>query len=189
MILCDTQIESLCLDPNAAMIHPFIPSQLRVLGNEHAISFGLSSMGYDIRVADEYRIFTNQHTGVLDPKRMDQKFLHDVAGKGYCIIPPNSFALARSVERIKMPRDVIAICLGKSTYARMGIIVNVTPLEPGWDGFITLELSNTTPIPSKVYSNEGIAQLLFFRGQPCRTSYGDRMGKYQHQEGVTLARI
>lgn len=154
------------------------------------ISYGTSSYGYDIRAADEWKVFTNIHTTIVDPKHFDENNFVDVSGKEYCIIPPNSFALARSVEKIKVPDDVLVICLGKSTYARCGIIVNVTPLEPGWEGYITLEFSNTTPLPAKIYAYEGVAQLLFFQSdERCETTYGDRKGKYQHQVGVTLPKI
>jgi dCTP deaminase len=167
------------------MIDPFVER----LDGGGKISYGLSSYGYDIRVADEYKIFTNALSGCIDPKAFDPKSFVDYKGP-YCIVPPNSFALACSVEYFRIPRQVLSICLGKSTYARCGIIVNVTPLEPEWEGVLTLEISNTTPIPAKIYSNEGIAQLLFFQSdQVCSTSYKDRKGKYQSQTGVVLPRI
>jgi dCTP deaminase len=167
------------------MINPFTESQKR----EGVISYGLSSYGYDARVSDEFMIFTNVDNAIVDPKN----FSNDSFVKrktDVCIIPPNSFALARTVETFKIPRDVLVVCLGKSTYARCGLIVNVTPLEPEWQGQVTLEISNTTPLPAKVYANEGIAQFLFFRGASvCETSYADRAGKYMNQQGVTLPRM
>ena len=167
------------------MIEPFVERQ----DGKGKISFGLSSYGYDMRVADEYKVFTNVHGALVDPKRFDEKAFVDIKA-AECVVPPNSFALARSLERFKIPREVLAVCLGKSTYARCGIIINVTPLEPGWEGYLTIEISNTTPLPAKIYSNEGIAQLLFFGGdQVCETSYSDRAGKYMGQVGVVLPRI
>ncbi|MEE8425386.1 MAG: dCTP deaminase [Elusimicrobiota bacterium] len=183
MIKSDKWIRERCRD--SKMIFPFVEH----LEAEGKVSYGLSSYGYDIRVADEYKIFTNALAKVVDPKEFDRQSFVDYKGE-YCIVPPNSFALARSVEYFHIPRDVLAICVGKSTYARCGIIVNVTPLEPGWEGILTLEISNTTPLPAKVYSNEGIAQLLFFGGnEVCETSYADRKGKYLKQTGVVLPRI
>lgn len=167
------------------MIEPFSPSQVR----EGTISYGASSFGYDIRVAPEFKVFTNVFNVVVDPKAFDDRSFVDVNGPT-CIIPPNSFALARTVEYFRVPRDVLVLCVGKSTYARCGIIVNVTPLEPGWEGFLTLEISNTTPLPAKIYADEGIAQLLFFRGvEEPEVTYADRKGKYQNQVGVTLPRL
>ncbi len=167
------------------MIEPFVESQVR----KGVISFGLSSYGYDIRIADEFRIFTNINNTIVDPKNFDERSLVDFRGE-VCIIPPNSFALGRTVEYIRIPRNVMTICVGKSTYARCGIITNVTPLEPGWEGHVTLEISNTSPIPAKIYANEGIAQILFFESdEECETSYADKAGKYQAQRGVTLPRI
>ncbi len=167
------------------MIEPFVESQIR----KGVISFGLSSYGYDIRIADEFRIFTNINNTIVDPKNFDERSLVDFRGE-VCIIPPNSFALGRTVEYMRIPRNVMTICVGKSTYARCGIITNVTPLEPGWEGHITLEISNTSPLPAKIYANEGIAQILFFESdEPCETSYADKKGKYQAQRGVTLPRI
>lgn len=158
-------------------------------GSGSLISYGLSSYGYDIRAADEWKVFSNVHSNIVDPKNFDINNFVDFSGKGYVIIPPNSFALGRSVEYLTIPRNVLAICLGKSTYARCGIIVNVTPLEPEWAGHITLEFSNTTPLPAKVYANEGVAQLLFLESdESCEVSYNDRKGKYQGQTGVTLPR-
>lgn len=176
------------------MIFPFVPGLIRehhaeISGkDEKVISYGTSSYGYDITCADEFKIFTNVNEGgVVDPKAVDPNSFVDVSGKGYCIIPPNSFALARTVEYFKMPSDVLAICLAKSTYARCGLVCGVTPIEPGWEGHITLEFSNTTPLPVKLYANEGCAQLLFFQGDgQCRTTYADRKGKYQGQTGITL---
>ncbi|MPZ19246.1 MAG: dCTP deaminase [Luteitalea sp.] len=167
------------------MIEPFEPRQVR----SGVISFGLSSYGYDIRVADEWKVFTNINTTLIDPKRFDPRSFVDLKAD-VCIIPPNSFALARTVEYFRIPRDVITVCLGKSTYARCGIIVNVTPFEPEWEGTATLEISNTTPLPAKIYANEGIAQVLFFQSdEPCEVSYGDKAGKYLKQREVTLPRI
>ncbi|MCX7976290.1 MAG: dCTP deaminase [Bellilinea sp.] len=167
------------------MIEPFVDHQKR----DGVISYGLSSYGYDIRVADEYKIFTNVFSAVVDPKSFDTKSMVDFKGD-VCIIPPNSFALARTVEYFRIPRNVLTICVGKSTYARCGIIVNVTPFEPEWEGFVTLEISNTTPLPAKIYSNEGIAQVLFFEGdEPCEISYADKKGKYQRQQGILLPRL
>lgn len=168
------------------MIVPFEAGQVREADGEKIISYGTSSYGYDVRCADEFKIFTNINSTIVDPKNFDEKNFVDFKGDR-CIIPPNSFALARTVERFKIPRDVLVVCLGKSTYARCGIIVNVTPLEPEWEGYVTLEFSNTTTLPAVIYANEGIAQMLFFGGdQVCDVSYKDRNGKYQGQEGVTL---
>jgi dCTP deaminase len=169
------------------MIEPFEPNQVRSAPDGHRIvSYGTSSYGYDIRCAREFKIFTNVHSTVVDPKNFDEKSFVDVEGDS-CIIPPNSFALARTVEYFRIPRSVLTICLGKSTYARCGIIVNVTPFEPEWEGFVTLEFSNTTPLPAKIYAGEGCAQVLFFESdEVCETSYADRGGKYQGQRGVTL---
>ena len=167
------------------MIDPFEDRQVR----SGVISYGLSSYGYDIRVADEFKIFTNINSTMVDPKNFDPRSFVDVKGEG-CIIPPNSFALARTIEYFKIPRNVITICLGKSTYARCGIIVNVTPFEPEWEGHVTIEISNTTPLPAKIYANEGIAQVLFFQSdESCEVSYKDKSGKYQAQRGVTLPKI
>ncbi len=167
------------------MIEPFVDHQKR----DGVISYGLSSYGYDIRVADEYKIFTNVFSAVVDPKSFDTKSMVDFKGE-VCIIPPNSFALARTVEYFRIPRNVLTICVGKSTYARCGIIVNVTPFEPEWEGYVTLEISNTTPLPAKIYSNEGIAQVIFFEGdEPCEISYADKKGKYQRQQGILLPRL
>ena len=169
----------------AGMIDPFVPGQVR----EGVVSYGLSSFGYDIRVADEFKVFTDVHSVVVDPKAFDQRSFVDIQAD-HCIIPPNSFALARTMEYFRIPDDVLVVCLGKSTYARCGIIVNVTPLEPGWHGHLTLEISNTTPLPAKVYANEGLAQLLFFQGDEVpEVTYAQRAGKYQGQEGVTLPRM
>ena len=168
------------------MIDPFEPSQVRHGEHGKTISHGTSSYGYDIRCSKEFKIFTNINSAVVDPKNFAPESFVDV-NADVCIIPPNSFALARSVEYFKIPRNVLVICLGKSTYARCGIIVNVTPLEPEWEGHITLEFSNTTPLPAKIYANEGVAQLLFLESdEECETSYKDRSGKYQGQLGVTL---
>ena len=169
------------------MIEPFEPGQIRhTAGGDRIVSFGTSSYGYDVRCANEFKVFTNVYSTVVDPKAFDDRSFIDMVGD-VCIIPPNSFALARTVEWFRVPRDVLVICLGKSTYARCGIIVNVTPLEPEWEGHVTLEFSNTTPLPAKIYAGEGCAQMLFFQGdEVCETSYKDRGGKYQGQSGVTL---
>src|SRR6202167_2692118 len=169
-----------------AMIEPFSPEQVRVADGHKIVSYGTSSYGYDIRCADEFKIFTNINSTIVDPKNFDEKSFVDFKGD-VCIIPPNSFALARTVEYFRIPRSVLTVCLGKSTYARCGIIVNVTPFEPEWEGHVTLEFSNTTPLPAKIYANEGVAQVLFFESDEiCETSYADRGGKYQGQHGVTL---
>jgi dCTP deaminase len=172
------------------MIEPFAERQVRhVEGAPSVISYGVSSYGYDIRVAPEFKVFTNVFSVVVDPKGFDDRSFVDVHAE-QCIIPPNSFALARTLEYFRIPRDVLAICVGKSTYARCGIIVNVTPLEPGWEGHVTLEFSNTTPLPAKIYANEGACQFLFLQGnEPCEVSYADRAGKYMGQRGVTLPRL
>ncbi|SFL01263.1 dCTP deaminase [Rhodanobacter glycinis] len=171
------------------MIEPFEPGQMKRRDDgSRAVSWGTSSYGYDVRCAREFKIFTNINSTIVDPKAFDPNSFVDVESD-VCIIPPNSFALARTVEYFRIPRDVLVVCLGKSTYARCGIIVNVTPLEPEWEGHVTLEFSNTTPLPAKIYANEGVAQMLFFESdEPCETSYKDRAGKYQGQQGVTLPR-
>jgi dCTP deaminase len=167
------------------MIEPFVENQVR----NGVISFGVSSYGYDIRVADEFKIFTNVYSAVVDPKHFDPNSMVDFKGD-ICVIPPNSFALARTVEYFRIPRDVLTVCLGKSTYARCGIIVNVTPFEPEWEGFVTLEISNTTPLPARIYAHEGIAQVLFFQAdEVCTTSYADKKGKYQKQEAIVLPKL
>ena len=167
------------------MIEPFAENQVR----NGVISYGVSSYGYDIRVADEFMIFTNVHSAIVDPKHFDPRSMVDFRGE-ICVIPPNSFALARTVEYFRIPRSVLTICVGKSTYARCGIIVNVTPFEPEWEGYVTLEISNTTPLPARIYANEGIAQVLFFEAdEECQTSYADKKGKYQKQEGVVLPKM
>jgi dCTP deaminase len=168
------------------MIDPFEPEQVRFAGEERVVSYGTSSYGYDVRCADDFRVFTNINSAVVDPKAFDEASFVSVQSD-VCIIPPNSFVLARTIEYFRIPRSVLTICLGKSTYARCGIIVNVTPLEPEWFGHVTLEFSNTTPLPAKIYANEGVAQMLFFESdEVCETSYLDRGGKYQGQTGVTL---
>jgi len=172
---------------NHQMIEPFVDGQVRA----GAISYGVSSYGYDMRVADEFRIFTNVLSAVVDPKHFDEKSFVEWKGD-ICVVPPNSFALARSVEYFRIPRNVLTICVGKSTYARCGIITNVTPFEPEWEGHVTLEISNTTPLPARIYANEGICQVLFFEADDddiCETSYADKKGKYQAQRGVTLPRL
>jgi dCTP deaminase len=167
------------------MIEPFTEGQVK----DGRVSYGLSSYGYDIRISDEFKIFTNINTTVVDPKGFDESAFVDFKGD-VCIIPPNSFALGRSVEYFRIPRSTMTICVGKSTYARCGIITNVTPFEPEWEGFVTLEISNTTPLPARIYANEGIAQVLFFQSdEDCITSYADRKGKYQAQKGITLPEV
>lgn len=167
------------------MIEPFSDSQVR----NGVISYGVSSYGYDIRVADEFKIFTNIYSAVVDPKQFDPRSMVDFKGD-ICVIPPNSFALARTIEYFRIPRQVLTVCLGKSTYARCGIIVNVTPFEPEWEGFVTLEISNTTPLPARIYANEGIAQVLFFEAdEMCDVSYADKKGKYQGQQAIVLPKL
>lgn len=167
------------------MIEPYADSQVR----DGVISYGVSSYGYDIRVANEFKIFTNVYSAIVDPKHFDPKSMVDFSGD-ICVIPPNSFALARTVEYFRIPRGVLTVCLGKSTYARCGIIVNVTPFEPEWEGFVTLEISNTTPLPARIYANEGIAQVLFFEGdEECEISYADKKGKYQAQQSIVLPKL
>jgi dCTP deaminase len=167
------------------MIDPFVDGQVR----EGAISYGLSAYGYDIRVSDEFKVFTNVHNTVVDPKGFDERSFVEIRSD-VCIIPPNSFALARTVEYFRIPRSTITLCVGKSTYARCGIIVNVTPFEPEWEGYVTLEISNTTPLPAKIYANEGIAQVLFFEAdEMCEVSYADKKGKYQKQIGITHPKV
>lgn len=171
------------------MIEPFEPNQIKQLNGEKIISYGTSSYGYDIRCAREFKVFTNIYTTIIDPKNFDTRNFVTVE-EDFCIIPPNSFALARTVESFRIPRNVLTVCLGKSTYARCGIIVNVTPFEPEWKGYVTLEFSNTTPLPAKIYANEGVAQVLFFESdEECAISYKDRAGKYMGQGSVTLPRI
>jgi dCTP deaminase len=182
-LLPDHMIRRLALD--SGMIEPFVDRQTR----EGVISYGLSSYGYDARVAPEFKIFTNVDNALVDPKAFSPSSFVERTGDS-CVIPPNSFALARTVEYFRIPRDVLVICLGKSTYARCGMIVNVTPLEPEWEGHVTLEISNTTPLPARVYANEGICQFLFLKGdEPPEVSYADRRGKYMGQRGVTLPRL
>jgi dCTP deaminase len=183
MIKSDKWIRRMCREHG--MIEPFAEKQVR----EGTISFGVSSYGYDLRIADEFKIFTNINSSVVDPKKFDSRSFVDIQGP-VCIVPPNSFALGRSVEYFRIPREVMTICLGKSTYARCGIITNVTPLEPEWEGHVTLEISNTTPLPAMIYANEGIAQVLFLGAdEVCEISYKDKKGKYQEQRGVTLPRL
>jgi dCTP deaminase len=183
-IKCDQWIREMCL--NHHMIEPFSAEQVRQIDNKKIISYGLSSYGYDVRCSNEFKIFTNVNSAWVDPKAFDEKSFIDVQAD-ICIIPPNSFVLTRTIEYFHIPRHIMTICLGKSTYARCGIIVNVTPLEPEWEGNVTLELSNTTPLPAKIYANEGIAQIIFLESdQICEVSYKDRGGKYQGQQGVTL---
>jgi dCTP deaminase len=179
----DTWIRKMALEQG--MIEPFVDGQVR----EGVISYGLSSYGYDIRVTDEFKIFTNVHSAIVDPKHFNPNSFVDFKGD-ICVIPPNSFVLSRTVEYFRIPRDVLTLCIGKSSYARCGLIVNVTPFEPEWHGFVTLEISNTTPLPARIYANEGIAQVLFFEGdEPCEVTYADRKGKYQGQQTIVLPRI
>ncbi|OGT06367.1 MAG: dCTP deaminase [Gammaproteobacteria bacterium GWF2_41_13] len=185
-IKSDRWIRKMAIDHQ--MIEPFESNQIKNINGQKIVSFGTSSYGYDVRCANEFKIFTNINSSVVDPKQFDEKSFVDIRSD-VCIIPPNSFALARTVEYFKIPRNILCICLGKSTYARCGIIVNVTPLEPEWEGHVTLEFSNTTNLPAKIYANEGIAQLLFLESdEVCAVSYKDRGGKYQGQRGVTLPR-
>lgn len=171
------------------MIEPYEPTQVKQVNGKPIVSYGTSSYGYDIRCSNEFKLFTDINSTIVDPKNFDPKSFVEVQGDS-CIIPPNSFALARTVEYFRIPRNVLTICLGKSTYARCGIIVNVTPFEPEWEGYVTLEFSNTTPLPARIYANEGIAQVVFFESdEECETSYKDRQGKYQGQTGVTLPKI
>jgi dCTP deaminase len=171
------------------MIEPFCDGQVRTNEAGRLISYGLSSYGYDLRVSDEFKVFTNVFSSVVDPKNFDPASFVDLK-TDICIVPPNSFALARSVEYFRIPRDVLTICVGKSTYARCGIIVNVTPFEPEWEGHVTLEISNTTPLPARIYANEGLAQVVFFKAEEvCETSYADRGGKYMKQRGITVPRM
>ena len=183
MLKNDRWIRKMALEHD--MINPFSEKQVR----EGVISYGLSSYGYDLRVADEFKIFTDVNCTVVDPKSFDERSFVTVRSE-CCIVPPNSFALARSVEYFKIPRSILTICVGKSTYARCGIIVNVTPFEPEWEGFVTLEISNTTPLPAKIYANEGLCQIIFFQSdEVCETSYADRKGKYQAQKGIVLPKL
>ena len=171
------------------LIKPFEKEQIREVDNKKVISYGVSSYGYDVRCANEFKIFTNTFSSVVDPKNFDDKSFVDIQDSE-CIIPPNSFALARTVEYFKIPRSILTLCLGKSTYARCGIIVNVTPLEPGWEGHVTLEFSNTTPLPAKIYANEGVAQFIFIKGnEKPEVTYANRKGKYMKQRGVTLPKV
>ena len=171
------------------MIEPFEPGQVRSVDGRRIVSYGTSSYGYDVRCSNEFKVFTNINSTIVDPKHFDERSFVDVRA-AECLIPPNSFALARTVEFFRIPRDVLTICLGKSTYARCGIIVNVTPLEPEWEGHVTLEFSNTTPLPARIYAFEGVAQMVFLGAdEPCETSYADKKGKYQAQKGLTLPRL
>ena len=171
------------------MIEPFEPDQVKEADGRRIVSYGTSSYGYDIRCADEFKLFTNINSTIVDPKEFDEKNFVNFKGNSV-VIPPNSFALARTVEYFRIPRNILTVCLGKSTYARCGILVNVTPFEPEWEGYVTLEFSNTTPLPAKIYANEGVAQVIFFESdEVCETSYKDRGGKYQGQRGVTLPKM
>jgi dCTP deaminase len=186
-ILPDYEIRRLVKEKK--MIEPFAHEQVKEIDNKKIVSYGVSSYGYDLRVADEFKVFTNVYNSVIDPKKFQENSFVDIRGD-VCIVPPNSFALARSVEYFRIPREILTVCLGKSTYARCGIIVNVTPFEPEWEGHVTLEISNTTPLPAVIYANEGLAQVIFFRAQMvCETSYKDRKGKYMKQKGIVVPRI
>lgn len=177
------------MSENEGMISPFVKNQVKESNSQKVVSYGVSSYGYDARVANEFKIFTNVNTSIVDPKNFDNDSVH-TKQTDVVTIPPHTFVLGRTVEYFKIPKDVLVVCVGKSTYARCGIIVNVTPLEPGWEGHVTLEFSNTTPLPAKIYANEGACQFLFLKGnEPCDTSYADRKGKYMNQTGVTLPRM
>ena len=187
MLQSDRWIRKMALEKK--MIEPFVDAQVRNAEGGKIVSFGLSSYGYDLRVADEFKIFTNVYNSIVDPKEFQENSFVDIKG-AHCIIPPNSFALARSVEYFRIPRNVLTLCIGKSTYARCGIIVNVTPFEPEWEGTVTLEISNTTPLPAKIYAGEGLAQVLFLEAKEvCEISYADRKGKYMNQLEITCPRI
>ena len=180
----DRWIKKMALEKK--MIEPFEDKLVKIENGKRVISYGLSSYGYDLRVGRKFKLFTNIYTSMVDPKNFQEDSFVDMEGD-YCIIPPNSFALAMSVEYFRIPRDILTLCIGKSTYARCGIIVNVTPFEPEWEGYVTLEISNTTPLPAKIYANEGLAQVLFYKGESvCETSYADRKGKYMNQLEITL---
>jgi dCTP deaminase len=183
----DVWIRKMALEQR--MIAPFEPAQVRAVDGKPVVSYGLSSYGYDVRVADEFRVFTNVYSNIVDPKAFDNRGLVEFKG-AHCDIPPNSFALAVTVETFRIPRNVLTLCVGKSTYARCGIIVNVTPFEPGWEGRAVLEISNSTPLPARIYANEGIAQVIFFESdQPCEIAYPDRHGKYHGQSGITFPKV
>ncbi|HEU65036.1 MAG: Deoxycytidine triphosphate deaminase [Candidatus Anoxychlamydiales bacterium] len=185
-LLSDEFIEKLA---KGGMIEPFEKNQIKHSSTKKIVSYGLSSYGYDLRVADEFKVFTNVYNSIIDPKNFSEDSFVEIKAPT-CIIPPNSFALARSIEYFRIPRNILTICIGKSTYARCGIIVNVTPFEPEWEGYVTLEISNTTPLPAKVYANEGLAQVLFFEAKTeCLVSYADRKGKYMKQTGITIPRL
>ena len=186
-LLSDREIKEFAL--KEGMIKPFSDKLIKHKEDLKLVSYGLSSYGYDLRVADEFKVFTNVYNSIVDPKNFSEDSFVNIKGN-YCIIPPNSFALARSVEYFKIPRNILTMCIGKSTYARCGIIVNVTPFEPEWEGYVTLEISNTTPLPAKIYSNEGLAQVLFLKGsEVCDISYSDRKGKYMKQTGIVVPRM
>lgn len=186
-ILSDEEIKNYVQEHD--MIAPFHENLIKEKNGEKLVSFGLSSYGYDLRVSDVFKVFTNVNNSIVDPKEFSYDAFVEVKGD-VCIVPPNSFALAVSVEYFKIPRDILTLCIGKSTYARCGIIVNVTPFEPEWEGYVTLEISNTTPLPAKIYANEGLAQIVFLKAdQVCKKSYKDRKGKYMYQEGITLSKL
>ncbi|MGB9755746.1 MAG: dCTP deaminase [Desulfurella sp.] len=185
-IICDLEIIERA---KHGMIEPFAETQIKEVNGSKVISYGVSSYGYDMRISNEFKIFTNVNNSIVDPKSFDEKSYVDFVGN-VCIIPPNSFVLAKSVEYFRIPRDILTICVGKSTYARCGIIVNVTPFEPEWEGYVTIEISNTTPLPAKIYANEGIAQVIFLKADSiCQVSYADKGGKYQKQTGLTLPKM
>jgi dCTP deaminase len=185
-LLSDELIEKMAIK---GMIEPFEKRQIKQTQSRKLVSYGLSSYGYDLRVAEEFKIFTNVYNSIIDPKNFTEDSFVEIKAPT-CIIPPNSFALARSVEYFRIPRNILTLCIGKSTYARCGIIVNITPFEPEWEGYVTLEISNTTPLPAKIYANEGLAQVIFFEAkQECLISYADRKGKYMKQTGITIPRL
>ncbi len=187
MLLSDESIRELA--EKEGMIEPFFPYQVKEEMGKKIISYGLSSCGYDLRVANHFKVFTNLHSSLVDPKKFQKDTFVDVTADT-CIIPPNSFALARSLEYFRIPRNILTVCVGKSTYARCGIIVNVTPFEPEWEGFVTLEISNTTPLPAVIYAGEGLCQVLFFQSdKSCKVSYADRKGKYMKQEDIVLPKV
>ena len=186
-LLSDQDIREMVLKHQ--MIEPYEDKLVKHIEGKKLVSYGLSSYGYDLRVSDEFKVFTNVYNTIIDPKNFSEESFVDIKGP-FCIVPPNSFALARSIEYFKIPRNILTMCIGKSTYARCGIIVNVTPFEPEWEGHVTLEISNTTPLPAKIYSNEGIAQVIFLEGKNvCQTSYADRQGKYMKQRGIVVPRM
>lgn len=195
MILNDSEILELCIDKPIPMINPYVPTSVKKVDQLPVLSYGVSSFGYDVRLDTRFKIFTNLNAGIVDPKKLDNKCLVDVQatrapdGSEYVILPPNSYLLGYTVEYFRIPKDIMVVCVGKSTYARAGAIVNVTPIEPGFEGNVVIEIANSTTLPLKIYANEGCAQFLFFRGNPCKVSYDDRGGKYQGQTGLTLPKV